>query len=188
MTEVRSAASWPLSLAQRTELADDEQLEVSEMAETTTTAETVTSESVEEFPDRFCAAWSSGRVERLLELMTDDLDYAESGWPKTMRSHAEVREYAEYIWRAFPDFTVERVGEPLVASDGSRAAFWWRARATNTGPIDPPGIPATGKRVEFEGADFEEYRDGKLARGRVVCDIADVLRQLGLLPRPDSVG
>ncbi len=51
-----------------------------------------------------------------------------------------------------------------------------------------PGIPATRKRVEFEGADFHEYRDGKLARLRIVFDMAQVSRQLGLLPAPGSLG
>ena len=65
---------------------------------------------------------------------------------------------------------------------------WWRCEMTNSGPIDPPGIPATGKRVEYEGADFHEYRDGKVARLRIVFDMADIFRQLGLLPERDSAG
>jgi predicted ester cyclase len=79
------------------------------------------------------------------------------------------------------------VGGPLIAGDGPRAAFWWRGRATNSGPIDPPGVPATGKVVEFEGADFHEYRDGKVARLRIVFDMADFARKLGLLPHRGSV-
>jgi steroid delta-isomerase-like uncharacterized protein len=155
------------------------------MAETTTAAELGT-EWVAEFVERWVAAWSSGQPERVLELMTDDIVYDDSGWPQTLRGHAEVRDFFEFSWRAFPDLTVERVGDPLVASDGSRAAFWWRARMTNSGPIDPPGIPATGKRIEYEGADFHEYRDGKVARLRIVFDMADILRQLGLLPERGS--
>jgi steroid delta-isomerase-like uncharacterized protein len=99
---------------------------------------------------------------------------------ETMRGHAEVREFVESLGRAVPDFTLERVGPPLVASDGPRAACWWRGWGTKTGRIY--GQPATGKRWELEGADFHEYRDGKIARLRVVYDMADFLRQLGLLP------
>jgi predicted ester cyclase len=91
------------------------------------------------------------------------------------------------VFRAFPDFAVERVGGPLVASDGPRAAFGWCAHATNAGPIDPPGIPPTGMRIdEWEGADFHEYRGGKVARLWVVFDMANVLRQIGLLPGSGS--
>jgi steroid delta-isomerase-like uncharacterized protein len=156
------------------------------MAETTTAAETGTTEWVEEFVERWLAAFNSGQPEQVLELMTDDIVYDDSGWPPTLRGHAEVREFLEFMWRAFPDLSVERVGDPLVASDGSGAAFWWRARMTNSGPINPPGIPATGKRSEYEGADFHEYRDGKIARLRVLFDMADILRQLGLLPERGS--
>ena len=158
------------------------------MAETTTAAETVTTEWVEEFVERWLAAWNSRQPERLLELMTDDIVYDDSAWLQTMRGHAQVRELLDYLWRAFPDFTVEGVGGPLVASDGPRAAFWWRAHGTNTGPIDPPGMPATGKRVEWEGADFEAYRDGKVARLWILFDMAETLRQMGLIPERDSVG
>jgi steroid delta-isomerase-like uncharacterized protein len=157
------------------------------MAETTTAADSVTTEWVEEFVDRWIAAWNSYQPERVLELMTDDIVYDDSGWPQTMRCHAQVRELLDFTWRAFPAFTVQRVGGPLVASEGPRAAFWWRCHMTNSGPIDPPGIPATGKRIEYEGADFHEYRDGKVARLRIVFDMADISRQLGLLPERGSV-
>jgi steroid delta-isomerase-like uncharacterized protein len=150
-----------------------------EMAETTTSAQTVASEWVQKFLERWLAAFNSRRPERVLELMTDDIVYDDSGSPQAMRGHAQVREFLEFLWRAFPDFSVEAVGGPLVAADGPRAAFWWRSRMTNTGPIDPPGIPPTGKPVEYEGADFHEYCDGKVARLQVVFDMADVSRQLG---------
>jgi steroid delta-isomerase-like uncharacterized protein len=158
------------------------------VAPTPRSAEPVTSEWVEQFMGRWLGAWNSRRPERVLELMTDDVVYDEAGWPQTMRGHAEVHEFLEFCWRAFPDFTVEATGGPLVASDGARAAFWWHSRMTNTGPIEPPGIPATGKPVEYEGADFHEYRDGKVARLRIVFNMADLSRQLGLLPAPGGLG
>jgi steroid delta-isomerase-like uncharacterized protein len=156
------------------------------MAESTT-AQTVSTAWVEEFLERWLAAWSSHQPERVLALMTDDIVYDDSGARETMRGHAQVREFLEFVFRAFPDLTIERVGGVLAASDGPRAAFWWRAHATNAGPIDPPGIPATGKLVDdWEGADFHEYRDGKVARLWVLFDMADVLRQMGLLPERGS--
>jgi steroid delta-isomerase-like uncharacterized protein len=155
------------------------------MAETAA-VETVSLEWVEEFAERWLAAWNSHQPERLLELMTEDIVYDDSAWPETMRGHSEVRRFLEHTWRAFPDMTFEPVGGALIAADGPRAAFWWRGRATNTGPIDPPGLPPTGKRVEFEGADFHEYRDGKVARLRIVFDMANLSRQMGLLPERGS--
>jgi steroid delta-isomerase-like uncharacterized protein len=158
------------------------------MAEATTTTETVTVEWAEQFAERWEAAWNSHEPERLLELMTEDIVYDDSASQETMRGHGDVRRFLDSSWQAFPDLTFKPVGGPLVASDGPRAAFWWRGQGTNSGPIDPPGVPATGKRVEFEGADFHEYRDGKVARLRIVFDMADLSRQLGLMPGPGSPG
>ena len=152
----------------------------------TTATETVTTEWAEEFAGRWLEAWNSHEPERLLELMTDDIVYDDSASPTTMRGHADVRRFLDFTWRTFPDLAFEPVGGPLVASDGPRAAFWWRGQGTHSGPIEPPGVPATGKRVAFEGADFHEYRDGRVARLRIVFDMADVSRQLGLLPERGS--
>jgi hypothetical protein len=64
---------------------------------------------------------------------------------------------------------------------------WWAA--WNSHQLDPPGMPGTGKTLEWEGADFhDEYRDGKVARLRIVFDMSDTWRQLGLLPDGDSAG
>jgi steroid delta-isomerase-like uncharacterized protein len=157
------------------------------MAETTTAATTVTTEWVEQFAERWIAAWNSHQPDRVLALMTDDIVYEDSGKPETMRGHSQVRPFLDFLWRAFPDFTVEPVGGPLLASDSARGAFWWRCHMTNTGPIDPPGIPATGKLVRYQGADFHEYREEKVARLRIVFDMAEVSRQLGFMPGPDSL-
>ena len=54
------------------------------------------------FGERFGAAWNSHEPDRLLELMTDDVVYDDSAWPRTMRDHSQVREFLEFLWRAFP--------------------------------------------------------------------------------------
>ncbi len=120
--------------------------------------------------------------------MTDDIVYDDTAWPQTMRGKADVREFLDHTWTAFPDIEFETLNGPMLADDPPRAAFWWRGTGTNTGPIDPPGIPPTGKRIEFEGADFHEYRDGKVAKLRIVFDMTDLSRQLGLMPEPGSTG
>lgn len=156
--------------------------------EQATTVQTVDRAWLGEFLDRWAAAWNSHQREHVLELVTDDIVYDDSAWPETMRGKPAVREFIDYTWRAFPDLVFEAVGSPLVAHDEPRSATWWRGSATNTGPIDPPGFPATGRRIQFEGGDFHEYRDGKIARLQIVFDMMDVGRQLGLFPQPGSTG
>lgn len=152
------------------------------MAETTRAAEMPTTEWVEDFVGRWFAAWNSHDVERVLELMTDDIVYVDSlraGEP--MHGHEEVREFIEQFWQGLPDYTVEPVEPPLIASDSPRASFRWRGKGKNTGSF-APGVPPTGKSFEHPGADFHEYRDGKVARLQILFDKLDPLRDLGLLP------
>jgi SnoaL-like polyketide cyclase len=81
-----------------------------------------------------------------------------------------------------PDLRFEPDHGPFVNPTERPAAFYWRGYATHTGPLDPPGLAPTGRRIQPEGGDFHEYRDGKLARVRIVFDVADTMRQLGVLP------
>jgi steroid delta-isomerase-like uncharacterized protein len=158
------------------------------MAQAQATSTGVEPEWVEEFAQRWADAWNSHDPDRLLGLMTDDIAYDDSASPETMHGHGDVRAFLDMTWRAFPDMRFEPVDEPLISATRPRAAFWWRGTATNTGRIDPPGLAPTGKRIEFEGADFHEYRDGKVARLQIVFDMADVMMQLGVLPEPGSRG
>jgi steroid delta-isomerase-like uncharacterized protein len=141
---------------------------------------------VEDFAESWLDAWNSQSAEKLFALMADDIVYDDAAWPTTMHGHTEVQPFLEHTWRAFPDLRFELVGSPLLAADEPRAAFYWRGYATHAGPIDPPGLAPTGKRMEIEGADFHEYRDGKLARLQIVFDMARAMRQLGALPEPGS--
>jgi steroid delta-isomerase-like uncharacterized protein len=134
------------------------------------------------FAEGWLGAWNSHDQERLLALMTDDIVYDDSAWPTTMRGHADVHEFLDHTWRAIPDLRFEVREGPYVHATEPKAAFWWNGYGTHTGLLDPPGLAPTGKRMEFDGADFHEYREGKVARLRIVFDMAGLMRQLGVLP------
>jgi steroid delta-isomerase-like uncharacterized protein len=156
------------------------------MAETAQAEGGVDQAFVEGFLSRWDAAWNSHEPERVVELMTQDIVYDDSGWPTTMRGHGDVRAYLSSLWRGFPDMAFAMTEGPLLQPGAPKAAFLWRGSATHTGPLDPPGFAPTGKRIEFEGADFLEFREGRVCRLRVVFDMMDVARQLGTLPRAGS--
>ena len=150
-------------------------------AETTSEA-TLSIEWIRDFATQWIDAWNSHEVDRLLALMSEDIEYRDDAWPKPMRGHADVREFLEASWRAFPDMTFELLGGPYVIPGEPRAAFHWRGWATHTGPLEPPGLTPTGRRWEIEGADFHEYRDGRVCKLRIAFDMLSVSRQLGLMP------
>src|SRR5918997_464874 len=69
---------------------------------------------------------------------------------------------------------------------GVDAGFYWKATGTFKGPFEPPGLAPTGARVALDGFDLHEYRDGRVSRLRIVFDMADFSRQIGLLPKQGS--
>jgi steroid delta-isomerase-like uncharacterized protein len=157
------------------------------MAETAATqAQELDRDWLEDFAKRWEAAWNSHEQARVLELMTDDIVYDDSAWPTTMRGHGDVHSFLDYAWRAFPDLRFEMVDGPYIVPGQPKAAFYWKGTGTHTGSLDPPGFAPTGKRIEFEGADFHEYREGRVSRLRIVFDMMDVGRQIGTLPKAGS--
>jgi steroid delta-isomerase-like uncharacterized protein len=156
------------------------------MAESATEVQELDQAWVEDFGKRWETAWNSHEHARLLELMTEDIAYDDSAWPTTMRGHSDVRTFLDYAWRAFPDLRFEMSEGPYIVPGQPKAAFYWKGTGTHNGLLDPPGFAATGKRVEFEGADFHEYREGRVCRLRIVFDMMDVGRQLGTVPKAGS--
>jgi len=157
------------------------------MAETTTAANTLDSEWVDEFGDRYFAAWNSRQPERLLELMSEDVVYEDESWYEPMHGHEAVRGFLEWLWRAFPDMEFE-YEKPLIAADRPTAAWVCDGWATNTGSFDPPGKPPTNARCQWRGVDIIDFRDGKIARLRIRYDTAKNMVKLGFLQRPDGLG
>jgi len=95
---------------------------------------------------------------------------------KTMSGHGDVR--------AFLDALLARLPRPALRVGGGAVR---RARPTQGGVLRdgtrhphrllaPPGFAPTGKHIDFDGADFHEYRHGRVLRLRIVFDMVDVGR------------
>jgi steroid delta-isomerase-like uncharacterized protein len=134
-----------------------------------------------DFVERWTAGWNSHEPARLLALMTEDIVYDDSAAPAIMHGHADVRTFLEQTWRALPDLTFRVVDGPLMAADG-KVSIRWSGTATFSGPLVPPGYAPNGARVEFDGFDLYEFRDGLVCRLRTIYDMMDLARQLKLAP------
>jgi steroid delta-isomerase-like uncharacterized protein len=143
-------------------------------------------EWIRDFLGRWLDAWNSHEADRVLAFLTEDVEIRDDSWPKTMHGHDDVREFLQALWRATPDMTFELIAGPYVIRGQPRASFHWRGRGTFTGPMDPPGFAPTGRGWEVDGVDFQEYRDGRIAKLRVVFDLMTVSRQLGVMPASGS--
>ncbi len=141
---------------------------------------------IRDFVARWLDAWNSHQPDRVLALLTEDVEARDDSWPKAMRGHADVREFLAGLWRATPDMTFELVTGPYVVPGEACASFHWRGYGTFIGPMEPPGFAPTGRRWEVDGADFHEYREGRISKLRVVFDLMTVSRQLGVMPPSGS--
>jgi steroid delta-isomerase-like uncharacterized protein len=134
-----------------------------------------------EFIEGWSSAWNSRDPERVIAWMHPDCVYDDSAWPTTMRSHDDARAFFRAAWRAVPDLEFWSFIPARVPGE-AKAMAHWQARGTMTGPLHPPGFAPTGGRIEFDGFDYYEFRDGKLARLNIVFDMVALGRQIRAMP------
>lgn len=147
------------------------------------------------FAARYLEAWNAHDAGALLALAAPDVLWEDPTIRGGVaRGQDEVRVWLASFWRSFPDMAFEFLDAAgpdapdawFRSSGGRRLAAPWRCRGTNLGPLDPPGIGPTGRRVELVGVDLYSFRGDRLAHVRTIVDGADAARQLGLLPRADG--
>jgi hydroxyacylglutathione hydrolase len=122
-------------------------------------------------------------------LTRHDLDAIAAAWAPDGVCHVSgqadasgpsgVRAYWAELFGATPDLRFEV--EELLA-EGERVTVRWSAKGTFAGPGAYQGIEPTYARLELEGLDLFELRDGQLVREHAYTDGSTFARQIGLLP------
>ncbi len=100
-----------------------------------------------------------------------------------VRGRTAIRQFFEELLAAFPDFEI--AVERIVADDEAAAVQWLASGSFSGGPFR--GIEPTGRHVEIRGVDVMEIEDGHLRHKSIYLDSASFARQVGMLPRTDSV-
>jgi len=107
----------------------------------------------------FEEVWNERRTEIIDELVTpESVCFSEAGELRGKQAFLELV-HGPFV-TAFADL---RVQVQEVADAGDVAVVRWSASATHTG--DLPGLPATGRRINFRGLTWIRYRDGKMVEG-----------------------
>ena len=134
---------------------------------------------LQEFIDRYNAAWNDHDVDAIVSMHTDDSVFENHVTGDLNVGREQIGKAIAGIFAVFPDLSFEArrayIRDDLVVQE-------WTARGTHEGPMTRSGIELapTGKQVEYKGMDVIPIRDGLVARKDVYSDSVTLLRQLGL--------
>jgi steroid delta-isomerase-like uncharacterized protein len=139
----------------------------------------LTGAELQEFIDRYNAAWNEHDVETIVAMHTDDSVFENHTTGDVNVGKDAIGDAIRGIFTVFPDLEFETrrqyVRDGLVVQE-------WTARGTHLGKMTRAGLDVepTGKQVEYRGMDVIPLEDGKVARKDVYSDGVTLLRQLGL--------
>jgi steroid delta-isomerase-like uncharacterized protein len=135
--------------------------------------------ALQEFIDRYNAAWNDHDVDAIVSMHTDDSVFENHTTGDVNIGKDAIATAITGIFGVFPDLSFEArsqyVRDDLVVQE-------WTARGTHEGPMNRSGmtIEPTGRTVEYRGMDIIPIRNGLVARKDVYSDGVTLLRQLGL--------
>jgi steroid delta-isomerase-like uncharacterized protein len=134
---------------------------------------------LQEFIDRYNAAWGEHDVDAIVAMHTEDSVFENHVTGDVNVGREQIGRAVSGIFSVFPDLSFETrrayIRDDLVVQE-------WTARGTHEGTMTRSGmeVPPTGKKVEYRGMDVIPIRNGLVARKDVYSDSVTLLRQLGL--------
>jgi steroid delta-isomerase-like uncharacterized protein len=144
--------------------------------------------SADGLAERFLAAWSAADVgAELAATCAPDLHYEDPlTFKGPLHGPGALTAHAARLRTAAPDARLESAGERL--TDGRFLAAPVRLLGTHSGELE--GFPASGRAVSVHAVFYCELDQAgtRMWRIRAFFDLYDAAIQLGVLPRPGSVG
>jgi steroid delta-isomerase-like uncharacterized protein len=126
--------------------------------------------------------WNSHDPEKAVSFYTDDCVLENLATGEVCHGKNEVKAIVKRMSTDYPDFRFE--SKSCFAS-GNWAASEWVMTGTHT-HSSVPAMPATGKRFSVRGVSILELRKGKISRETEYWNLADLMQQLGLMPKAPS--
>jgi steroid delta-isomerase-like uncharacterized protein len=134
---------------------------------------------LQQFIDRYNAAWNEHDVETIVSMHTEDSVFENHVTGDVNVGREQIGKAIAGIFSVFPDLRFETrrayIRDDLVVQE-------WTARGTHEGTMTRSGmeVPPTGRKVDYKGMDVIPISDGLVARKDVYSDSVTLLRQLGL--------
>jgi len=139
----------------------------------------------DELFDAWEAAWSARDPKAFAAVChPSDFHYEDPLTPEPLESAEALGRHAERLWAGFPDARLQKTGKRLV--NGSFACAPAKLLATHRATLE--GLPPTGRFVIVHAVAYCELRDERLFRVRAFFDVYDAAVQLGVLPKPGTLG
>lgn len=128
-------------------------------------------------------ASKSGDVDKVLQYYAEDAELVTTDLPEGIHGKEAIRKVMQDMNRMFGDMSMQATS---TVREADKVATIWRVQGVNTGEIEvAPGksIPATGKRVDYQIANFLTLdRNGKIKKDVAIFDNASLMQQLGVPP------
>ena len=127
--------------------------------------------------ERWVAAWNSHDVEKVVSLFTNDVLYEDVTFGAVNHGSADLRKFASFFFEAVPDMKFELLESSV---QGRRGVIEWVFSGTDK------GVYKTGKRFTVRGVSIINLDHGRISRNLDFYDAASIMRQVGILPLPQS--
>jgi steroid delta-isomerase-like uncharacterized protein len=134
--------------------------------------------------DAWERAWSGRDPAGFESVCAEAFAYEDPLTPEPLHGAAALARYAKRLWRAFPDARINQTGERLC--DGRFACAPCKILGTHQGAIGNVG--PTGRFVVVHAIVYAELQEERLLRVRAFFDVNAVATDLGLMPKPGTVG
>jgi steroid delta-isomerase-like uncharacterized protein len=140
--------------------------------------------AINELFDAWERAWSGRDPAAFGPLCHEAFTYEDPLTPEPLQGADGVAAHARRLWTAFPDARVNSTGDRL--TDGRFACAPCKVLGTHLERVG--GVTPTSRFVVVHALVYAELRDARLLRARAFFDVHGVATELGVLPRPGTVG
>ena len=130
---------------------------------------------------RFVQVWGKGELDIIDELASPTLSVYYPVFPQQAKGGAAFKQELTGFRSTFTDVDIH-IEEEI--AEGDKVVLRWSLSGTHQGNLF--GIPGTGKRIEWTGITIYRIADGKVVEERGEEDFLSILRQIGLIPEPQT--
>ena len=133
-------------------------------------------EKNEKLLDDNYTAWCNHDLEAIANCFADNCVYEDMAMGVNFNGIKEVCGFAQEVFKTMPDFHVAYIKRFATDSHG---AGQWVITATWNGEFE--GVDCTGKKIQFTGLSYYEFRDGKIAYAQDCWDFSVMMQTFGVL-------